>query len=351
MEARTWSSQVYRFGFNGKEKDDEVNVVGGTIAFEARIYDSRLCRFFSCDPLEAEYAYQSTYVFAHNSPIALIDYLGMGPNDPGKVKPGEGATQVLKRNGLSSSTKDGWLPLLDKLQEANPTTFTGYNPKWDNNKKWEYWNNQKLTAGQELNMPTKAPTITYVTRQGWNANPPNTNPNLSYTPISQEPNYRSPADYYSTIAIHHGGNWNNPTIKSIQEKHQNAKGEKKKADIGYHFAISQNGTIYQGRPINIKGSNVKNGNTGVIGIVLLGDYQNELLGNHSSFTPAMQTSLIRLVTFLDVKYKIENGVNGHNGLNCGHTVCPGDIVTDFLPVLLRQTGLKQAECINYENDD
>ncbi|HEY8402017.1 MAG TPA: RHS repeat-associated core domain-containing protein, partial [Cytophagaceae bacterium] len=51
---------------------------GNQIAFEARIYDPRLGRFLSCDPLEDEYPYQSTYVFAHNNPVALIDYLGMG---------------------------------------------------------------------------------------------------------------------------------------------------------------------------------------------------------------------------------------------------------------------------------
>ena len=81
MVGRGWeagNTGNYRFGFNGKEMDDEVSVDGGHIAFEARIYDSRLGRFLSCDPLEAQYSYQCTYIFAHNNPIALIDFLGMG---------------------------------------------------------------------------------------------------------------------------------------------------------------------------------------------------------------------------------------------------------------------------------
>ncbi|MDP2174463.1 MAG: RHS repeat-associated core domain-containing protein [Bacteroidota bacterium] len=75
----TWD-KGYRYGFNGKEKDNEV--FNGCIAFEARIYDSRIGRFFSADPREMEYAWQSTYVYFKNSPIGTLDYLGKGDVDP-----------------------------------------------------------------------------------------------------------------------------------------------------------------------------------------------------------------------------------------------------------------------------
>jgi RHS repeat-associated protein len=70
----------YRYGFNGKEIDNEV--FNGCIAFEARIFDSRIGRFFSTDPRESEYAWQSTYVYFKNSPIGTLDYLGKGDVDP-----------------------------------------------------------------------------------------------------------------------------------------------------------------------------------------------------------------------------------------------------------------------------
>ncbi len=73
-------AEGYRYGFNGKETSPEIS--SGAVSFEARIYDSRIGRFFSTDPREGEYAWQSTYVFAHNNPIALIDYLGMGDPPP-----------------------------------------------------------------------------------------------------------------------------------------------------------------------------------------------------------------------------------------------------------------------------
>ena len=54
------------------------------IDFGARIYDSRLGRFFSTDPIV--YPYWSPYQYDGNSPISLKDYLGMGNGDPDKPK-------------------------------------------------------------------------------------------------------------------------------------------------------------------------------------------------------------------------------------------------------------------------
>lgn len=72
----------YRYGFNGKENDNEVKGEGNQVAFEARVYDPRVGRFLSRDPLANKYPYQSDYSYAGNSPIRLIDVLGMGPGDP-----------------------------------------------------------------------------------------------------------------------------------------------------------------------------------------------------------------------------------------------------------------------------
>lgn len=63
----------YRFGFSGKEKDDQVKGDGNSLDFGARIYDSRLGRWLSVDPLSNKYPYVSPCVFALNNPIAFID--------------------------------------------------------------------------------------------------------------------------------------------------------------------------------------------------------------------------------------------------------------------------------------
>ena len=75
------SSNNYRFGFNGKEKDDNIdNVAGSSLDFGSRLYDSRLGRWLSVDPLANKFPFSSDYAFANNDPIELIDKAGKEPN-------------------------------------------------------------------------------------------------------------------------------------------------------------------------------------------------------------------------------------------------------------------------------
>ncbi|MDP2174282.1 MAG: DUF4329 domain-containing protein [Bacteroidota bacterium] len=72
----------YRYGFNSMEKDNEINVNGGSYDFGARIYDSRLGRWLSLDPLMGEFPFWSPYSYPVNCPIRIIDKDGMKPGDP-----------------------------------------------------------------------------------------------------------------------------------------------------------------------------------------------------------------------------------------------------------------------------
>ena len=78
MPTRTWSdpNSKYKYGFNGKEKDNEVTVDGGDYDFGARIYDSRLGRFLSLDPLQMKYPNVSPYTAMGNNPMFFIDVDG-----------------------------------------------------------------------------------------------------------------------------------------------------------------------------------------------------------------------------------------------------------------------------------
>ncbi|MDP2174460.1 MAG: RHS repeat-associated core domain-containing protein [Bacteroidota bacterium] len=66
----------YRYGFNSMEKDNEVNVNGGSYDFGARIYDSRLGRWLSLDPLMGFYPCLSSYSYSANSTLNIIDIEG-----------------------------------------------------------------------------------------------------------------------------------------------------------------------------------------------------------------------------------------------------------------------------------
>lgn len=71
---RKFSNDKYRYGFNGKEKENDIST--GDLDFGARIYDARIGKWFSTDPLERKYVAFSPYCFAINSPLILIDYDG-----------------------------------------------------------------------------------------------------------------------------------------------------------------------------------------------------------------------------------------------------------------------------------
>ena len=81
MPKRSFNSSGYRYGFNGQEKDDEIKGSGNSYDFGARIYDPRIAKFLSPDPITKYYPSWSPYLFAGNNPIKFIDIYGMGPGD------------------------------------------------------------------------------------------------------------------------------------------------------------------------------------------------------------------------------------------------------------------------------
>ena len=72
------STNPYRYGFNGKEKLDELHGNSGdTYDYGARMFDARLGRFMSVDPLTKSYPWYTPYQFAGDNPIKYIDIDGM----------------------------------------------------------------------------------------------------------------------------------------------------------------------------------------------------------------------------------------------------------------------------------
>ncbi len=61
----------YRYGFNGKEKADEITSDG--YDFGARIYDGRIGRWMSVDDKDKKYPSWSPYNYAIDNPVMVID--------------------------------------------------------------------------------------------------------------------------------------------------------------------------------------------------------------------------------------------------------------------------------------
>jgi RHS repeat-associated protein len=104
MEERSWSASGfgYRHGFNGMEQDNEVSGSGNSLDFGARIYDSRLGRWMSTDPLQKKYPSLSPYNFVANSPILFIDPDG----------------RIIDLGNLTPEQKIQYKAVLDKLSKS-----------------------------------------------------------------------------------------------------------------------------------------------------------------------------------------------------------------------------------------
>ena len=77
MPDRKYNGANYRFGFNGKENDNEVKGFGNQQDYGMRIFDARIGRFLSVDPITMEYPELTPYQFASNRPIDGIDRDGL----------------------------------------------------------------------------------------------------------------------------------------------------------------------------------------------------------------------------------------------------------------------------------
>lgn len=77
MHDRTTNGGDYRYGFNGKENDNDVKGDGNQQDYGFRIYDPRIARFLSVDPLTREYPWYTPYQFAGNKPVWALDRDGL----------------------------------------------------------------------------------------------------------------------------------------------------------------------------------------------------------------------------------------------------------------------------------
>jgi RHS repeat-associated protein len=113
----------YRYGFNGKENDNDVKGEGNQQDYGFRIYDPRIGKFLSVDPLTKDYPELTPYQFASNSPIICIDIDGLEGADskertqqeakglplftPINYKAVEGAAKEVAKEAAKSGVREG----------------------------------------------------------------------------------------------------------------------------------------------------------------------------------------------------------------------------------------------------
>ncbi|HEX8331950.1 MAG TPA: RHS repeat-associated core domain-containing protein [Segetibacter sp.] len=99
---------AYRYGFNGKENDNEIKGEGNPQDYGLRTYDPRIGKFLIVDPLTMDFPWNSTYAFAENDEIRNVDLDG-AEKHPYKDLPqwAQNTIQVIEgtREGLATSSR------------------------------------------------------------------------------------------------------------------------------------------------------------------------------------------------------------------------------------------------------
>lgn len=106
---------VYRFGFNGQEKVNEIAGVGNHTTAPFWEYDTRLGRRWNLDPVT--YSWQSTYATFNNNPIIFVDPLGLF----GSRKEAKGYKKKNNLSGRVMLNQDGSYSIDDK--KAHTSTY------------------------------------------------------------------------------------------------------------------------------------------------------------------------------------------------------------------------------------
>jgi RHS repeat-associated protein len=145
LSGRTWygdTSNKYRFHFNGHEADNEVYGGNNVLDFGARIYNSRLGKFITLDPLQFKFPDMSPYCYAANSPIAMIDAKGRNPYVIGRLiyKGVEIAIAVVATAFVAKEMHDVLMPAIHNTMP----TYTKYSPGYD-------WQKRQEKAAERFN--------------------------------------------------------------------------------------------------------------------------------------------------------------------------------------------------------
>lgn len=150
-------STKYRYGLNGKENDNEVKGEGNQIDFGFRVYDPRLGKFLSVDPLYQKYPQYSPYHFSSNQPIHTRELEGLEsefdlsiPHSPDDVDAShwKSNTQHKAPNSMQWVDVHGNKLTFDKAQfDANGNALPGFKGK-------DHWHFE-TSAGERLNAEGK----------------------------------------------------------------------------------------------------------------------------------------------------------------------------------------------------
>ena len=136
-------------------------------------------------------------------------------------------------------------------------------------------------------------------------------------------------------------------LRGIQNYHMDTRGW---CDIGYHFLVSADGRVWEGRPLELLGAHVGSNNTGNIGISYIGCFQTSGCEDWTPFEPPEEmidggaSAVAALATIFDIAITSDL-VKGHRDHTGATTSCPGDNLHARLDDIRSRALALQAETL------
>ena len=131
-------------------------------------------------------------------------------------------------------------------------------------------------------------------------------------------------NHANRITVHHEG-WTRvrftdrattaARVRQIQRIHVRDRGW---GDIGYHYVVDRAGRVWEGRPLRYQGAHVKYNNEHNIGVLVLGNFENQ------SPSKAQVDRVAVLLRSLAREHRIPvSRIRTHREFPDAKTVCPG----------------------------
>ena len=180
----------------------------------------------------------------------------------------------------------------------------------------------KIAPPSRATAPPTSPPAGVLARSGW----------AQGRPVPSNMNRMTTIRY---ITIHHDGmdpffgtdrQSSAAHLELIRRLHR----RKGWGDIGYHFAVDRGGRVWEARPLAYQGAHVKDHNPGNIGIVVLGNFEEQ------SPSDAQMEAMRRHIVALMRRYKVPaRRVQTHQEWGA-HTACPGGRLQVYLDRIRRK---------------
>ncbi len=208
---------------------------------------------------------------------------------------GAGALALLAGCGGSGGTRRSGVRVTPRVRNESDWEFVSHKPGWLENESGK----TSASAGVHGVIPRSSWTRAQPKR--WDTNP---------------------MGRVNRITVHHDGmspflsmssSASAQRLEAIRNAHVSSNGW---ADIGYHYVIDPAGRVWEARPISLQGAHVKYNNEGNVGVMVMGNYEEQVP------TLASSGSLDEFLSALMRRHRVPVGrVFTHQEIR--PTACPG----------------------------